>query len=156
MRIFILLFSLLMANITFSKEAVDEKSRAEVLLVLEANEALHASFFKYNAKDVEANAKKTSAAISKISNKEIRKLLQNSSKMLDSIKSDADREANNVSYHQASMALIYVINKYDLGEKYSGYRCPMVKKKWVQNTEKMARVHNPYAPGMPHCGGKLK
>ncbi|WP_372651515.1 hypothetical protein [Halobacteriovorax sp.] len=156
MRVLILLFSLLIAGSSFSKEAVDEKSKAEMLLVLEANEALHASFFKYNPKEVEANAVKTSEAISKLSNKEIKKLLENSSKMLKSIKGDADREANNVSYHQASMALIYVINKYDLGEKYSGYRCPMVKKKWVQNTEKMSRVHNPYAPGMPHCGGKLK
>ncbi len=156
MRALILLFSLLVANSAFSKDAVDEKTKAEVLKVLEANEALHSSFFRYNAKKVEANAIKTSDAISKISNKEIKKLLENSSKMLKSIKSDADREANNVSYHQASMALIYVINKYDLGKKYSGYRCPMVKKKWVQNTEKMAKVYNPYAPGMPHCGGKLK
>ena len=153
----ILLFSLLLLSSTaFSKEKLDEQTKSEVIKVLENNESLHASFFKYNAKEVEANAKKTSSAISKISNKEVKKLLENAVKKLSEIKEGTDREENNKSYHTASMAMIYVINKYDLGSKYSGYRCPMVRKKWVQNTEKMAKVHNPYAPEMPHCGGKMK
>ncbi|PIK13635.1 hypothetical protein [Halobacteriovorax sp. JY17] len=157
MRKLILLFSLLfLNNIAFSKDSLDEKSKEEVLNVLEVNEALHASFFKYNAKDVQANAEKTAAAIAKVSNKEVKKLLENASKKLSEIKEGADRESNNKNYHQASMAMIYVINKYDLGDKYSGYRCPMVKKKWVQNSQKMGRVHNPYAPEMPHCGGRMK
>ena len=47
-----------------------------------------------------------------------------------------------------------VVNTYDVGKKYNAYSCPMVKKKWVQNSKKMAKVHNPYAPNMPHCGSK--
>lgn len=156
MRSLILLASLLLTSLTFSKEAVDEKTKAEILKVLEANEALHASFFKYNADEVVSNAKKTNAAISNVSNKEIKKLLVNASKKLSAIKVDSKREDNNKDYHQASMAFIYLINKYELGDKYAGYRCPMVKKKWVQNTKKMGRVHNPYAPEMPHCGGRMK
>jgi hypothetical protein len=42
-----------------------------------------------------------------------------------------------------------------VGEGYNEYTCPMVKKKWVQNSKKRARVHNPYAPEMPHCGGQV-
>lgn len=52
------------------------------------------------------------------------------------------------------MALIHIVNKYDLGSKYNAYSCPMVKKKWLQNSDKMAKVHNPYAAGMPHCGSQ--
>lgn len=153
----IVLFSfLLISSAGFSKEKIDDKTKAEVIKALEVNESLHASFFDYNAKEVEENAKKTSSAISKITNKDVKKLLENTVKKLAVIKASSDREINNKNYHDASMGMINVINKYDLGDKYSGYRCPMVRKKWVQNTEKMAKVHNPYAPEMPHCGGKMK
>ena len=61
---------------------------------------------------------------------------------------------NNENYHIVSSALIFVINKYDLGSEYNAYSCPMVKKKWIQNSKKMTKVHNPYAAGMPHCGSQ--
>ena len=61
---------------------------------------------------------------------------------------------NNQNYHLTSMALIHIVNTYDVGNEYNAYSCPMVKKKWLQNSKKMAKVHNPYAPNMPHCGGQ--
>ncbi|WP_417335738.1 hypothetical protein [Halobacteriovorax marinus] len=155
MKSIILIFSLLTINLSFAKESIEEGAKNSMLKVLESNEALHASFFKYNPKEVEQNAKKTLDALNAIKNPEFKKLLAKAGEKLKLITATADREANNVNYHQASMAFIYIINKYDLGEKYAGYRCPMVKKKWVQNTKKMGRVHNPYDPSMPHCGGKM-
>jgi hypothetical protein len=137
-----------------ARKAISKEDKAQVLAVLEANEALHASFFKYKAAEVDKNAKAVLAAISKISNKEIAKLLKFSTVKLSQITADAKRADNNQNYHSVSMALIHVVNTYDIGGKYNAYSCPMVKKKWVQNSDKQAKVHNPYAPYMPHCGGK--
>lgn len=138
------------------RKKVSESDKKEIVSVLEANEELHSSFFKYNGKKVEAAAKNVNTKIAKISNKEVAKLLKFSSTKLDEIKADSKRDGNNQNYHLVSMALIHIVNTYDVGSKYSAYSCPMVKKKWVQNTSKMEKVHNPYAPYMPHCGSKIK
>ena len=135
-----------------SKKEIDAKTKTGILAILEANESLHAAFFKYDGKKVERNAKAVSKKIAALKNEEIKKLLTYGQKTLSKITAKADREENNKNYHLVSMALIHVINTYQLGDKYAAYRCPMVRKKWVQNTKKMAKVHNPYAPEMPHCG----
>lgn len=132
--------------------SLSKKERNEVVEVLKLNETLHASFFKYDGKEVEAAATKVKMAIDKISNKDVAKLLTFSKTKLSEMKSTSKREANNEAYHLVSMALIHVVNTYDVGKEYNAYSCPMVKKKWVQNSSKMAKVHNPYAPRMPHCG----
>jgi hypothetical protein len=136
------------------RKSLTEVAKKSVVSALEANEVLHSSFFKYNAKAVEANAMKLKKAIDGIKDKEVTKLLNFSKRKLSEIKASNDRETNNKNYHLVSMALIHIVNKYDVGSKYNAYSCPMVKKKWVQNSEKMAKVHNPYAPNMPHCGSK--
>ncbi len=134
--------------------SLNEKDKKDVLQVLELNHALHSSFFTYVATEVEVKAKALSNKIDQIENKEIAKLLNYSKNKLLEIKRDKEREENNKSYHLVSMALIYIVNKYDVGSKYNAYSCPMVKKKWVQNSVKMSKVHNPYAPEMPHCGSQ--
>ncbi len=136
------------------RKSLSEAAKKSIVLALEANEALHSSFFKYDAKVVESNAMKLKKAIDAIENKEVAKLLNFSKGKLKEIKASNDREANNKNYHLVSMALIHIVNKYDVGSKYNAYSCPMVKKKWVQNSSKMAKVHNPYAPNMPHCGSQ--
>lgn len=137
-----------------NRKSLTEATKKSVALALEANESLHGSFFKYDAKDVESNALKLKNAIDAIEDKEVAKLLKFSKGKLSEIKASNDRETNNKNYHLVSMALIHIVNKYDVGSKYNAYSCPMVKKKWVQNSTKMAKVHNPYAPNMPHCGSK--
>jgi len=136
------------------RKSLSEAAKNSVISALEANEALHSSFFKYDAKAVESNAMKLKKAIEAIEDKEIAKLLNFSKTKLSEIKASNDRETNNKNYHLVSMALIHIVNKYDVGSKYNAYSCPMVKKKWVQNSSKMAKVHNPYAPNMPHCGSQ--
>lgn len=136
------------------RKSLSEAAKKSVVSALEANEALHSSFFKYDAKAVESNAMKLKKAIDAIEDKEVAKLLNFSKNKLSEIKASNDRETNNKNYHLVSMALIHIVNKYDVGSKYNAYSCPMVKKKWVQNSSKMAKVHNPYAPEMPHCGSQ--
>ncbi len=136
------------------RKKLDQTTKESLVEVLEANEKLHHSFFQYDANAVEKYAKALKKAISNIKDGEIRKLLSFSQKKLSKIKASNERKTNNQNYHLVSMALIHIVNTYDVGEKYNAYSCPMVKKKWVQNSQKMTKVHNPYAPNMPHCGSK--
>jgi hypothetical protein len=152
--LFILTFSLTLSAADIKKK--DAKLKKEVLKVLDKNETLHAAFFKYDGVSVEKNAKLVISEINNITHKEFIKLLAFSKARLQSITAKRDREENNKSYHMFSMALIYIMNTYDLGEKYHGYRCPTVRKQWVQNVKKQTKVHNPYAPSMPHCGEQIK
>jgi hypothetical protein len=73
---------------------------------------------------------------------------------LSDINSNNDKETNNKNYHLVSMALIHIVNKYDVGNKYNAYSCPMVKKKWLQNTKNDSGTRKPYAANMPNCGSK--
>ena len=138
-----------------AKTKLSEKEKSEVLKLLEENEELHGSFFKYKGEKVAAHSKKMVSLIDKISHKEIKKLLGFGKKQLELLTAKRSQKENNQSYHMFSMAMIHIMNTYELGDKYKGYRCPMVRKQWVQNTEKMDKVHNPYAAYMPHCGEKL-
>ncbi|EPZ50141.1 PF11827 family protein [Bacteriovorax sp. BAL6_X] len=137
-----------------SRIEMAKDTKEQVVKVLELNEALHASFFDYDGAKVEKGAKALSNAIDKISDEKIKKLLTFSKTKLSEIEASKSTADNNQNYHLVSMALIHIINTYDVGEKYNAYSCPMVKKKWVQNSSKQDKVHNPYASNMPHCGQK--
>lgn len=136
------------------RRSIDDATKASVVNALEANEILHQSFFEYDGKKVEENALKLQKAIDGIKDKEISKLLSYSKNKLSEIKATIDREVNNKNYNLVSMALIHVVSKYDVGNDYNAYSCPMVKMKWIQNTSKVSEVHNPYAPNMPNCGSQ--
>ncbi len=136
------------------RQALDESVKSEIRAVLSANESLHASFFEYDAEKIVKNATKVSEKIDKISDDSIRQLLRFSQQQLGDMSVEDDRDENDQRYHIFSMAMIHLINTYDIGEGFNAYSCPMVKKKWVQNSTAMDRVHNPYDPSMPHCGDK--
>ena len=136
------------------RKELEKKERQEVIKVFEVNEKLHNSFYDYQAKKVVRNAEKLAQAMEGISNPEVKNLLKYSQKKLKEISASKDKKANSQIYHMVSMALIHVLNQYDLGDTYNAYSCPMVKKKWVQNSKKKNKVHNPYASNMPHCGSK--
>ncbi|RLA63398.1 MAG: hypothetical protein DRQ88_09555 [Epsilonproteobacteria bacterium] len=154
----LILSLVLISNIAFAatdREKLPEQTKMEIINVLKVNEGLHTSFFKYNAKDVEKNAKDLIQAMDKINDPQIKKLLNYSKSQIGQINPTKTRKNNNQLYNMVSMALTHLINKYDLGSGYNVYHCPMVKMKWVQNSTKMKKVHNPYAPNMPHCGERL-
>jgi len=126
-----------------------------MLKVLEKNESLHHSFFSYNAKAVE-DATKELLKFS-ITNKEkaLDSDLLKVRESLEKISAKQTQEENKKQYGLANIYFVKIINKYDLGEKYQAYYCPMVRKKWVQNTQKGVDVQNPYDASMPDCGGRL-
>jgi hypothetical protein len=136
------------------RKMLDDKTKTQVLNVLEKNETLHASFFEYNGKAAEKSAKILQSSIGEVSNVEISKLLAFSKDLLSEIKADRNRKKNNQTYHTVSMALIYIVNNYDVGNSYNAYSCPMVKMKWIQNSTKLAKINNPYMNSMPMCGSQ--
>jgi hypothetical protein len=141
-----------MTSFAKTRSKLNSKIQSEVVNVLEANEALHASFFTYSSKDVQKNAELVIKAINKVSKSTISKKMTFAKTKLKEIKSKNMRKINNESYAIASAAFVHIVNTYDVGPKYNSYSCPMVNKKWVQNSKKKLRTHNPYAPEMPHCG----
>lgn len=153
MKLLIITFFLFIST-SFAKTRIklEPKLQKSVINVLNKNEALHASFFTYNAKEVENNAKEVIKAINKVPKSVISKKLAFAKTKLKELESTKSREINNESYSIASTALVHIVNTYNVGPEYNSYSCPMVKKKWVQNSKKKLRTHNPYAPEMPHCG----
>jgi hypothetical protein len=136
------------------RKQLDDSSKKQIVSILEANEKLHSSFFNYDGKKIEKDSKFLLDKIMKIENKEISKLLSFSKEKLKAIHSRNDKKVNNQNYHLVSMALIHIVNKFDVGTKYNAYSCPMVKKKWLQNTVTSKKTRNPYAANMPGCGVK--
>lgn len=154
--IFILISILTTKAYSTEKMAISDHSKKEIVSALVANEKLHASFFRYDAREVESNAKNLLSKISKIKHEDVLLKLNIANKKLLDIKAVNTREANNQAYHLVSLSLISVINTYELGKDYKAYQCPMLKMKWVQNSTKKMKVNNPYAPHMPHCGAMIQ
>ena len=138
------------------RQSVSPSVKAELLAVFSVNEELHQAFFEYEEKKgtIPSLAAKLSESIKGISDLEIRKLLRFSQSKLAEMNVKSIKVENDQRYHLVSMTLIHILNKYDIGSDYNAYSCPMVKKKWIQNTAKVAKIHNPYAEKMPHCGSK--
>ncbi len=138
------------------KLAVTEKVKNEILSSLVVYEELHKSYFEYDSKKVVEKSKQFSELLSKLSERDIVSSLENANvfKFLAAIKAGDNRSVNNSLLDNISKKLNeLIISKYDIGSDYNLYHCPMVDKFWIQNSKKMAKVHNPYAPDMPHCGG---
>ena len=157
MKSVIIVVCLLISGNVFAKmnrKSVSPKVKKELLAVFEKNEKLHNAFFSYETEkeDIPGMAEQLSKAIDGISDKKIRQLLRYSQSKLAEIKIEVPKEKNGQNYHLFSMAMIHILKAYDIGSSYNAYSCPMVKMKWVQNSKKVAKVHNPYAPQMPHCG----
>ncbi|MDA8792735.1 hypothetical protein N9N67_05785 [Bacteriovoracaceae bacterium] len=133
---------------------ISPEVKQEIINLFQTNESLHSSFFDYNAEQVEKSALELKMVISKIKSEQVNKILLNSVNLLSEIKAINEREQNNITYHKISLELITLLKSIDLGSIYNAYSCPMVKKKWVQNSQKKKRVHNPYDPSMPYCGAQ--
>lgn len=137
-----------------SRMNLNSDAKKEVLDIFKVNEELHQAFYENNAEKVEKKAQELQKEIGEINNEEIKKLLTFSQKKLAEIKASKNKEENDQTYHLVSMALIHIMSKYDIGDEYNAYSCPMVKKKWIQNSKKISKVHNPYMLDMPNCGSQ--
>ncbi len=133
--------------------ALTEADQKTVNQAFEQYEKLHHSFFQYDGEKAQKEAKELAAVLSRIEDKELSKKLKFSQEKLREIAKDAPRKENNQRLHLVSMALIHVMKDNAPKGEYKAFQCPMVKKKWIQNTKEVKVAQNPYAPEMPNCGG---
>lgn len=137
-----------------NKKTLSNDVKMQLKDVMATYDDLHQAFFKGDKSNMEAEAKKLNQLIKSIKNPEISKLLSYSAKQLENIKASESKDKNNQVLHSVSSALIHVLNTFDTELKHEAYYCPMVKMKWLQSPARSDKVLNPYAPEMPHCGGK--
>ena len=150
-----IILSFLLVFSVQAKEKVTEKEKKQMTDLLAQNEKLFENYFNYDAKAIDKEAKELLKKFSAVDSKNFKTDLDRGKKFLEKISQTATRDENNKNYHLTNSFLIKLINKYDFGPKYQPYYCPMVRKKWIQNVDVKSRVHNPYDPSMPHCGGRL-
>lgn len=137
------------------RKDVSASVKTQVIALLTQNEKIHAAMFEYNKKALKSAVKKFQGLVTELKVEEFKKTLAPALKASGELLSNEKKEQDNESYHRLSLALVKLVETYKLGGVYNVYYCPMVKKRWVQNSEKMRKVHNPYAPEMPHCGGQI-
>jgi uncharacterized membrane protein len=137
------------------KMKVSDKEKGIILSALAAYDELHFAYFEYDKNEVVNKAQILSQKLDLIETKMIRAKFEkdNIQKLISAIKAKNSTSINNSLLDNISKRLNdIIISKVDLGGRYGIYYCPMVKKYWLQNIKKMSKVHNPYAPEMPHCG----
>ena len=130
-------------NSTPTNNKTQPSNKESLENVLKVYEGLHASFFNYDGKKVEEAAKKLDTAIEQIKDTKVKDLLKLSQEKLKAIKASESRENNNNHLHTVSMALIYVMDTYDVSDNYAPFTCPMVKKKWISKCQKHAKSTQP-------------
>ena len=141
-----------------SRIEISNESKQKLIKLLEENEGLHDAFYNYKEENIEKVIKKTETMITAIT-KALDKIEKNlkadliyGRSNLEKISSKAKKSENYNHYNAFSTSMIKILTTYNLGDTYNVYSCPMVKKKWIQNSKTLSKVHNPYAPSMPHCG----
>lgn len=149
-----MLLSLISCASNNGRIKLTKKNQAEVIQTLYVNDKLFDSFFSYSRKKIESNAKALVKTINKMSKSEIKKEFKKSLPFLRKLSAKNKKALNNDLYNKANLNFIKIINHYDVGPYYNAYTCPMVNKRWIQNTKNSNKVKNPYADYMPHCGGQ--
>lgn len=162
MKILSFLFVVLCMSSVIAKEKtkLPDTVKSSVLVLLEKNDVLHDKFFTYNANDVASEVKNVLNLIAKdqkvfSSSQALDLEIQKVKNLLLKLAPSQTEDENKKNFSLANALLVNVINSYDLGEKYKAYYCPMVRKKWIQDVSKKAKVQNPYDASMPECGGRL-
>jgi ribonucleotide reductase beta subunit family protein with ferritin-like domain len=155
MKKILVLLSLVLAFSIQAKEAVSAGAKKAMVKALTENEKLHMAYFNYDTQKIVTSRDKFVKDLKSVKDKKLQAKLKKAISYLEKISKANDKEKNNKYYHYANVYLIQLVEKFDFHKNYQPYYCPMVRKKWIQNISKIEKVHNPYDPSMPHCGGRL-
>lgn len=120
--------------------------------VYRSNSELYQLFVDENYEEVKKQAEKVAQSIEKIENEDVAQLLDFTKKNLRDLGGDLDVDVLQEAYSMISTALIHVLKTYDIGPGYNAYYCPMVEKRWIQNSLKVTQIQNPYDKSMRQCG----
>lgn len=123
--------------------------------LLEKNDALYNSLLGDDSKLITEKARDLKIYLHSRGHSKILNGLHQKLGKLDEIAASKDKNSTLNSYAEFVSPLIELVKKYDIGLSYNVFFCPMVKKSWIQNTDKQASVQNLYAPGMRECGEQV-
>lgn len=136
----------------------DPKTIRALQKVLDAYLPIWRALAKDSTEGIEENAEKLATAAgdaaSKTDNTKLKTQIEALEKAASDMKTD-DLNAARESMKPLSRALIAVFESHDvkMPKKYTIIECPMVKERWIQDTE---RVSNPFlGSAMPLCGTKV-
>ena len=132
-------------------------ARKGMLRALEAYGELHSAFYEYNPLAIEEKSKKLSLLLRNNPNTYMVKELKNQGVLssLEAMKAGAKKSIHNNLLDSVSIKINeLVLSQENIGDIYGLYYCPMINKHWLQNTQIMSTVHNPYAPKMRQCGSR--
>lgn len=153
MKFLIILLSLVcISNVAADRRKLPSKTKEQMLEVLKKHEGLHMAFFNYDQAKIKEQASILSAQVRKVGVSQVKKYLTKMYKELDDLQAATNKKDSYKLYDSISQKFVKIVSIFNTGKDYNIYSCPMVKKKWIQNTTKLRRVHNPFAPEMPHCG----
>ena len=156
----ILCLSLILSLQAFASDkraALSDTDKKQITKAFKSYESLFKSFFIYNPRKIDKKLEKFVTDLKQVKHKAIQSELKKNKvyELLSKVKAKGDRDENNMNHSVASKHIYdVIIAKYDLGAGWDLYYCPMIKKYWFQNSKDMKKVHNPYAPEMPHCGAR--
>lgn len=136
----------------FDRQELSMDVKSQLREVYRRNDKLYQLFVEEKYDQVEEQAKKVAEAIDDIENQDVTQLLNFTKKNLRDLEGELDVEVLQEAYSMISTALIHVLKTYDIGPGYNAYYCPMVKKRWVQNSMEVKEIQNPYDKSMRMCG----
>lgn len=138
----------------FARSSLSDKNKEQLQEVFKAHDGLHASFYNYDGKKVEAAAKVVAEKMAGIEDGGIARTFVYAIRKLKEMKEESKESENKQAYTAVSIALVRTLKKFDIGEHWNVYSCPMNKKQWVQDSQKLEKGHNPYDPSMGDCARK--
>lgn len=136
----------------FDRKELSMDVKSQLREVYRRNDKLYQLFVEEKYDQVEEQAKKVAKAIESIEDSDVTQLLNFTKKNLRDLEGELDVDVMQEAYSMISTALIHVLKTYDIGPGYNAYYCPMVKKRWVQNSMEVTEIQNPYDKSMRMCG----
>ena len=128
-----------------------------VMSFFSLNEEIHLNFFKSKFIAPANGITSLKKNVKSVKDLVVKKILEQNIVFLDGINQGKNKMEKMNYFHDFSLGLISMLEAYELGSTYKIYYCSMVQKKWVQNSIKLPKVHNPYAAlEMPYCGECLE
>lgn len=119
--------------------------------ILETNDELFGALLGEDQKLVSTAATKL---LTKINNSKDTKLIAAAAD-LKKISEKKSKTENLAFYSNFMEGFLPLAKGHGLGNEYSVYYCPMVKKYWLQNNKDYKKTQNVFAQEMLECGGKV-
>lgn len=137
------------------KAALEKEAQAQALNIFAANFQLHQAFIKDDVELIQQQAFNlrevtTQAVAAQPSLVELAKV----DETLKQMATQKEVEQLATSFALVNQVMVDFLLANELSAAYNVYYCPMVDKRWIQDSAQVLEVQNPYALYMLKCGTK--